>query len=164
MPDVVFSALPHLKSAEFCAPFLNKSVVIDLSADFRIHDPNVFQTAYNHAVPRPDLLEKAVYGLAEWYGKEIKSADLIAAPGCYPTASLLPLLPFYKEKLIDGTPVINALSGIPTLRYSRMRGGKKGEGIPSVCLKDGKYLRLCSRYESSACIRDSAGNPACLRG
>lgn len=110
--DVVFAALPHLKSAEICAPFLGKSVIIDLSADFRIPDPAVFKKAYGVAPPRPDLLSRAVYGLCEWYGDNLKSADLIANPGCYPTASLLPLLPLLKEGVIGGKIIINAISGI----------------------------------------------------
>ena len=111
-PDVVFAALPHLASAEFCAPFLGRSVVIDLSADFRIEDPRLFQKAYGEKPPREDLLDQAVYGLCEWYGERIKTSDLIANPGCYPTASLLPLLPLASKGLVKSNPVINALSGI----------------------------------------------------
>jgi N-acetyl-gamma-glutamyl-phosphate reductase len=110
--DVVFSALPHLKSAEVCAPLFAKTVVIDLSADFRIHDPAVFQSAYGAPVPRPDLLKRAVYGLAEWHTEAMRGADIIAAPGCYPTATLLPLLPLARAGLLQGTIIANAISGI----------------------------------------------------
>jgi N-acetyl-gamma-glutamyl-phosphate reductase len=110
--DVVFSALPHLKSAEACAPFLGASVVIDLSADFRFADAAAFATVYGHAHPRPDLLPRAVYGLAEWHTDRIRRADIIANPGCYPTATLLPLLPLARAGLVDGTVVVNAISGI----------------------------------------------------
>ena len=110
--DVVFSALPHLKSAEVCAPLLGKTVLIDLSADFRLRDPSVFQKAYGVPVPRPDLLPRAVYGLAEWHTEAIRGADIIANPGCYPTATLLPLLPLAKEGLVKGTAIVNAISGI----------------------------------------------------
>ncbi len=110
--DAVFSALPHLKSADACASFLGTSVVIDLSADFRFADPAVFAAVYGHAHPRPDLLPKAVYGLAEWHAERIRGADLIANPGCYPTATLLPLLPLARAGLVDGTVVANAISGI----------------------------------------------------
>ncbi len=111
-PDVVFAALPHLESARICEPFFGISVVIDLSADFRSKSPTLFEEAYGQKPPRPDLLEKAVYGLAEWNTEAIKTADLIANPGCYPTCSLLPLLPLYQAGLIQGRPIINALSGI----------------------------------------------------
>src|SRR5271157_6046388 len=83
--DVVFSALPHLKSAEICAPLFGTTVVIDLSADFRIHDPAVFASAYGAPAPRPELLPRAVYGLSEWHTEELRGADIIANPGCYPT-------------------------------------------------------------------------------
>jgi len=110
--DVVFSALPHLKSAEICAPLLGKTVVVDLSADFRLRDPTVFQKAYGVPVPNPDLLPTAVYGLAEWHTASIKKALIIANPGCYPTCTLLPLLPLAREGLIKGMVVVNAISGI----------------------------------------------------
>jgi N-acetyl-gamma-glutamyl-phosphate reductase len=110
--DVVFSALPHLTSAEVCAPFFGACVLVDLSADFRLRDPAVFEKAYSAALPRPDLLPGAVYGLAEWNTERIKKSDIIANPGCYPTATLLPLLPLAREGLIAGTVIVNAISGI----------------------------------------------------
>jgi N-acetyl-gamma-glutamyl-phosphate reductase len=110
--DVVFSALPHLKSAEVCAPLFGSTVVIDLSADFRIRDPAVFKVAYGALLPRPDLLPGAVYGLAEWYAAGIRTANIIANPGCYPTATLLPLLPLARAGILKGTAIVNAISGI----------------------------------------------------
>jgi N-acetyl-gamma-glutamyl-phosphate reductase len=110
--DAVFAGLPHLKSAELCAPFIGRSVVIDLSADFRFRDPEAFARAYGAPHPKPELLDKAVYGLAEWHRNAIKNADLIAQPGCYPTATLLPLLPLAREGLLKGTVIANAISGI----------------------------------------------------
>ena len=110
--DVVFSALPHLKSAEICAPLFGRTVVIDLSADFRLRDPAVFLKAYGVPVPKPDLLPRAVYGLAEWHTKAITRADIIANPGCYPTATLLPLLPLAHRGLLKGAVIANAISGI----------------------------------------------------
>ncbi|QEN04256.1 N-acetyl-gamma-glutamyl-phosphate reductase [Thiospirochaeta perfilievii] len=111
-PDVVFAALPHLKSAEICSDFFGDSVIIDLSADFRIEDAELFEKAYGEKHPNPKLQKEAVYGLSEWYKDKIKNAQLIANPGCYPTASLLPLLPLVKEGIITNDIVINALSGI----------------------------------------------------
>ncbi len=111
-PDVVFAALPHLASATVCGPFFGKTVVIDLSADFRIKDRAVFAQAYGQEPPRPDLLDSAVYGLAEWHTEAVKKADLIANPGCYTTCSLLPLLPLYQAGLVENRAIINALSGI----------------------------------------------------
>lgn len=129
--DVVFAALPHLKSAELCAPFLGKAVVIDLSADFRIKDADLFEKAYGARPPREDLLNRAVYGLCEWYHKEITQSDLIANPGCYTTASLLPLLPLVKEGLTAGPIIVNAISGVSG-------AGKKSK----------EYLLFCERSEN----------------
>jgi N-acetyl-gamma-glutamyl-phosphate reductase len=111
-PQVVFSALPHLESARLCAPFFGQAVVIDLSADFRLRDREVFQKAYGEPPARPDLLDRAVYGLSEWHTEAIRASDLIANPGCYPTATLLPLLPLLREALIEGVFQVNAISGI----------------------------------------------------
>lgn len=108
--DTVFACLPHLKSAELCAGFIGRSVVIDLSADFRIKDPLLFERAYG--AKKPAAPADAVYGLAEIERERIVGADLIANPGCYPTASLLPLIPLAQAKLLRGPIVINAISGI----------------------------------------------------
>ncbi len=111
-PGVVFSALPHLESARLCSPFFGKAVVIDLSADFRMQDAAAFERAYGCPPPRADLLKQAVYGLPEWQAEAIRSANLIANPGCYPTAALLPLLPVVKAGLVGGPIYVNAISGI----------------------------------------------------
>ena len=111
-PEVTFAALPHLESAKICGPFFENSVVIDLSADFRIKDPDVFEKAYGQPPERQDLLDAAVYGLCEIYRDDIKAANLISNPGCYPTASLLPLIPVIKEFGVDGKIIINSMSGV----------------------------------------------------
>lgn len=110
--DVVFSALPHLESARTLGPFLGRSVVIDLSADFRITDPARFAAAYGQPPARPDLLGGAVYGLPERYRDRLRSADLIAGPGCFPTAVLLPLLPVLAAGLVRGPIVACAVTGL----------------------------------------------------
>src|SRR5688500_18215249 len=80
--EVAFLALPHGVAAEYAVPLLqNGASVIDLSADFRLKDPAVYQEFYAHEHPAPDLLAKSVYGLAEIYRDEIKKADFIACPG-----------------------------------------------------------------------------------
>lgn len=111
-PDVVFSCLPHLSSAKMCGEFIGKAVIIDLSADLRLEDPSVFLRAYGEEAPVPQWLGKAVYGLAEINRQAIPGSDLIAVPGCYPTASLLPLLPILGSYPSVGKIVVSALSGI----------------------------------------------------
>lgn len=112
--EIVFLALPHGVAAEFAVPLLQAgSIVIDLSADFRLRSPAVYEEFYGHAHPAPDLLRKAVYGLPEVYRKEIREALLIASPGCYPTSILLPLLPLVRARLIKPQSIIaNSLSGV----------------------------------------------------
>lgn len=109
-----FLALPHGVAAEIGRALLDRGLrVIDLSADFRIHDAVIYEEFYDHAHPAPDLLAEAVYGLPEVRAEAIKAARLIASPGCYPTSILLPLLPLLREKLIDpATIVANSMSGV----------------------------------------------------
>lgn len=110
--DVVFAALPHLSSAQTLEPFLGRTVVVDLSADFRIADPARFAAAYGQPPARPDLLRDAVYGLPERYRERLRSADLIASPGCFPTAVLLPLLPVLAAGLVSDPIVACAVTGL----------------------------------------------------
>lgn len=111
-PDVVFAGLPHLASARVCEPFFGKSVVVDLSADFRIKESELFLKAYGEEAPRKDLLESSIYGLCEIYHDEIKKYDIIANPGCYPTCTLLPVIPLASKGFIKGKIITNAMSGI----------------------------------------------------
>jgi N-acetyl-gamma-glutamyl-phosphate reductase len=111
---VAFLALPHGVAAEIARALLERGMkVVDLSADFRLRDAAVYEEFYDHAHPAPDLLGEAVYGLPEIRSAEIKAARLIAAPGCYPTSILLPLLPLLRENLIDPTTIVaNSMSGV----------------------------------------------------
>jgi N-acetyl-gamma-glutamyl-phosphate reductase len=112
--EVVFLALPHGVAAELAAPLLKLGCqVIDLSADFRLRSPAVYKEFYGHDHPAPELLRQAVYGLPEVYRAKIKGASLIAAPGCYPTSVLLPVLPLLKEGIVKSTGIIaDSLSGV----------------------------------------------------
>ena len=109
-----FLALPHGVAAEIGRALLDLGLrVIDLSADFRIHDPAVYEEFYDHAHPAPDLLAEAVYGLPEVRAADIREARLVASPGCYPTSILLPLLPLLRGGLVDpATLVANSMSGV----------------------------------------------------
>jgi N-acetyl-gamma-glutamyl-phosphate reductase len=111
-PEVVFAALPHKASAEACSPFIGSSVVIDLSADFRIKTPELYQQSYGQDWPFPELQDKAVYGLTEWYRKDIQGAKLIANPGCFPTSTLIPLLPLLKAGMVQGPAIVNSMTGV----------------------------------------------------
>jgi N-acetyl-gamma-glutamyl-phosphate reductase len=112
--DFFFLALPHTRSMTMAAALLqNGKKAVDLSADFRLRDPAVFERTYQTPHADPGWIEKAVYGLPERYRNSIQKAVLVANPGCFPTGALLGLLPLVSESLIqpDGI-VIDAKSGI----------------------------------------------------
>lgn len=112
--SVVFLALPHGVAAEYAIPLLKLGCqVIDLSADFRVRSAAVYKDYYAHDHPAPELLEQAVYGMPEVYRERIRSARLIASPGCYPTSILLPLIPLLRAGLIQSGGIIaDSLSGV----------------------------------------------------
>lgn len=111
--DVIFTATPQ----GLCASLLNDSIlektkIIDLSADFRIKDVSTYEQWYGIEHKSPQFIKEAVYGLCEINRDKIKSARLIANPGCYPTCSALTVYPLAKEGLIDvNTLIIDAKSG-----------------------------------------------------
>jgi N-acetyl-gamma-glutamyl-phosphate reductase len=109
--DAAVVAYPHGQSAPLVAALRERGVrVVDLSADFRLRDPSVYEDWYT-AHPAPDLLADAVYGLPERYRELIRDADLVANPGCYPTAALLALGPLAAAGLLKDA-VIDAKSGV----------------------------------------------------
>lgn len=113
--DVVFLALPHGTAIEIVPELLDAGKrVIDLSGDFRLHDPALYPKWYNFSHPHPELLilDDLAYGLTEFYQDAIKKARLIANPGCYATSILLGCLPLFQANLVeDGDLLIDAKSG-----------------------------------------------------
>jgi N-acetyl-gamma-glutamyl-phosphate reductase len=107
--EAAFLALPHGVAAEMALPLLDLGLrVIDLSADFRLRDVAVYNEFYHGPHPAPEWLPKAVYGLPESRREEIRTAQLVAAPGCYPTSILTPLLPLLREGLIESDGIVAA--------------------------------------------------------
>jgi len=105
--DAVFLSLPHGVSLKYVPKLLEVGLrVIDLSADFRLRDPSAYREWYGFEHPYPDLLKKAIYGLPEVHRNELRGAQLIAAPGCNATASILALLPLAKGDVIDLNRVV----------------------------------------------------------
>jgi N-acetyl-gamma-glutamyl-phosphate reductase len=111
--DVVFTALPHKAAMEVVPTFLKLGKnVVDLSADYRLHDPDVYGRWYDKHL-NPELLKEAVYGIPELRRAQIAEASLIANPGCYPTSVILGLAPLLQGKPIDPKSVIvDAKSGV----------------------------------------------------
>jgi N-acetyl-gamma-glutamyl-phosphate reductase len=109
--EAAIVAYPHGAAAPVVAGLRERGVrVVDLSADFRLRDPAVYEEWYREH-PVPNLIESAVYGLPERYRKEIRDADLVANPGCYPTATVLALAPLAQAGLIEDV-VVDAKSGV----------------------------------------------------
>lgn len=141
LADVIFTATPQgFCASQITEEILSETKVIDLSADFRIKDVDTYEQWYKMKHPTPQFIEEAVYGLPEVNREKIKTARLIANPGCYPTCSFLTLYPMVKEGLIDaGTIIIDAKSGtsgagrsakVPSL-YCEVNESMKPYGVAS---------------------------------
>jgi N-acetyl-gamma-glutamyl-phosphate reductase len=111
--DIVFAALPHTVAASHAAAWLDAgAVVIDLSADFRLPDPRLYERWYGMEHPAPQLCSEAVYGLVEITRDRLRDARLVAVPGCYPTAALLGTLPVLHDRIVERRIVVDAKSGV----------------------------------------------------
>jgi len=135
--DVVFCALPHATSQEVIKGLLHATGhslldelivethadwadsvrsevrIVDLSADFRLRDPEIYADWYGRAHTATEVQKRAVYGLPEVYREYIRGAHLVACPGCYPTAALLALVPLFKARMIKTEDItIDAKSGV----------------------------------------------------
>jgi N-acetyl-gamma-glutamyl-phosphate reductase len=111
--DAVFCCLPHGTTQEVIAGLPAHLKIVDLSADFRLHDLGTYAQWYGHAHQAPDLQKQAVYGLTEHARAALATARLCASPGCYPTAAQLPLIPLVQAGLIDEDDIIiDAKSGV----------------------------------------------------
>ncbi len=110
--DVIFFALPHGLAMEKVKQLdLGKVKVIDTGADFRLKNIVTFETSYETKHTAPDLLKKFVYGLPEINKDQIKKANLIACPGCFPTGAILALYPLIHSGLSTGSVIIDSKTG-----------------------------------------------------
>ena len=108
--DLVFCGLPHGKAMDVLSE-LNNKLVIDLGSDFRLKNLTDYTTWYGKEHSSPEELKNWTYGLTELFREEIKTANKIANPGCYPTASILATAPLVKAGLVEGPITIDAMSG-----------------------------------------------------
>ena len=159
--DVVFTALPHQLPMTIVPELLAKGLrVIDLSADFRFKRAATYEAHYQEHTAA-DLLDRAVYGLCEVYTDQIKDAQLIGNPGCYPTSVLLPLVPLIKENLIDTDLLIaDAKSGVS----GAGRGASQATHYCHVNESFKAYKVGAHRHtpEMEAILSDAAGRPVDL--
>ncbi len=133
--DILFIALPHGKSFDIVEKALKVGVkVIDLGADFRLNDPNVYKQWYGLDHIALNHLKSSVYGLPELYRSTITKASLVANPGCYPTATILALSPLLQESLIDFSSVIvDAKSGVS--------GAGRSANIPNLFCESNESIK-----------------------
>jgi N-acetyl-gamma-glutamyl-phosphate reductase len=112
--DVVYLAMPHGVSQSMVPDLVGRTKhVVDLAADFRLADAALYPEWYGEAHTAPELLADFAYGIPELFRSEITAARNVAAPGCYPTAAILPLAPLVKAGLVETTGIIvDAASGV----------------------------------------------------
>ena len=137
---LVFTALPHAAAARSVKRALDAGKkVVDLSADFRHQSADVYQEAYSVQHPHSELLPQAVYGLSEWARERVRETSLVANPGCYPTSTLLPLIPLLRAKVLqDDAIIVDAKSGASGagraaktgLLYCEINEGLSAYGLP----------------------------------
>lgn len=138
--EFFFLALPHGLAGEFAAPLCDAGKrVVDLSADFRLRDAEVYREFYGEAHGAEHLLKSAVYGLPELHREEIRKASLVASAGCYPTSILLPLVPLLKKGLISSNDIaVSSASGVSgagrkadtSLLYGECNESLRAYGLP----------------------------------
>ena len=142
--DVVFCGLPHGTAHAEIAKLPDRLKVVDMSADFRLRDPKTYAEWYGAEHSAPELLKDAVYGLTEHYRDKIKTARIVACPGCYPTAALLALLPPVKAKLIAGEDIIidakSGVSGAGRTLKQNILFSEAGEGLSPYGIGNHRHL------------------------
>ncbi len=156
--DVVFCCLPHATTQTIIRDLPRGPKVVDLSADFRLRDPAVYEATYGHAHQALEAQGDAVYGLTEHYRDAIRKTWLVANPGCYTTTAELPLAPLLKERLIDPDAlIIDAKSGVS----GAGRDAKQGSLFTEVTEGVHAYGVATHRHtpEIEQCLADFAGRP-----
>ena len=142
--DFIFTAVPHKTAMETVPLFYQKGKrVVDLSADFRIKDPEVYERWYQkHTCV--DLLSESVYGLPELHREEIKNAKIVGNPGCYPTGALIGLIPLIKRGMISYEHiVIDSKSGVSGAGRDVVLGSlfcEVNEGVKAYKIFDHRHL------------------------
>jgi N-acetyl-gamma-glutamyl-phosphate reductase len=156
--DAAFCCLPHATTQAVIKELPRGLKVVDLSADFRLRDPDLYERTYGHAHQAIELQREAVYGLTEHYRAAIAAARLVANPGCYTTAAELPLVPLLQERLIDPDGIIiDAKSGVS----GAGRDAKQGSLFTEIEGGVHAYGVATHRHgpEIEQCLADFAGRP-----
>jgi len=159
--DLAFCALPHgttqkvIKALVEAAP---RTRVVDLSADFRLADPDAYARWYGHAHHAPELQKEAVYGLVEVYRDRIKSARLVANPGCYTTCAQLALIPLLRARAIDPDAIIidakSGMTGAGRAAKEEMLFSEVAEGIHAYGVGHHRHMAELDQEFSRAAGRE----------
>ena len=105
--DLVFTAVPHGTAVDIVKALYDRGMkVIDLSADYRLHNPADYDKWYGWQHPHPELLEKSVFGVPELHREEIKKSQIVSCPGCMAVTSILGLYPLIKKKIVDTEHIV----------------------------------------------------------
>jgi len=159
--DVIFSCLPHNVGAAKAGAWLSAGLrVIDMSADFRLHDPAQYPRWYRQEHPYPDLLGQAVFGLPELHADELKDAKLVAVPGCYSTCAILALAPAVSAGLVGSDVVVDAKSGVSGSGRSPGMGvhfSEVNESVGAYAIEGHRHLPELTQELSS--LSNGAGAP-----
>ena len=161
--DVAFACLPHGASQETIAQIYDTvETVIDLSADFRLSDPELYAKTYGRPHEFKELLGNRVYGLSEFSRGQLTGAKLVACPGCYPTSAMLALVPALKSNLIESDNlIIDAKSGVTGAGRKATLGfaySETSDGAQAYAIGDHRHAP-----EMDQGIRDFAGISTAVR-
>jgi N-acetyl-gamma-glutamyl-phosphate reductase len=159
--DVAFCALPHGTTQKVIKDLLTRAPatkVVDLSADFRLSDPAAYARWYGHEHFAPELQKEAVYGLTEVYRSDVKSARLVANPGCYTTCSELPLIPLLKAKAINPDEIVidakSGMTGAGRAAKEEMLFSEVSEGFHAYGVGHHRHMAELDQEFSKAAGRD----------
>lgn len=156
--DLVFCALPHATTQKVIKEVFEKAPavkVVDLSADFRLEDPADYETWYGHAHAALELQKEAVFGLVEIYREAIKTARLVANPGCHTTTAILPVVPLLEAGVIDPDTIVidskTGMSGAGRSAKEAMLFSEVSEGIFAYSVGSHRHMgELDQEYSKAA--------------
>jgi N-acetyl-gamma-glutamyl-phosphate reductase len=159
--DLAFCGLPHGTTQKVIAELLKtapRTKVVDLSADFRLADPAAYAHWYGHAHAAPALQKEAVYGLTEVYRSQIKTARLVANPGCYTTCAELALIPLLRAKAIDPDEIVidakSGMTGAGRAAKEEMLFSEVSEGFHAYGVGHHRHMSELDQEFSRAAGRD----------
>jgi len=159
--DLVFCALPHGTTQKVISDLLARMPaikIVDLSADFRIADPAAYERWYGHAHAALELQKQAVYGLTEIYRAQIKSAQLVANPGCYTSCAELALIPLLRGKAIDPDEIVidakSGMTGAGRAAKEEMLFSEVSEGFHAYGVGRHRHMAELDQEFSKAAGRD----------